>query len=356
MCNWQVNHTTMEGEVAERKRPPAALAINSTPILLNVGGVRYETMVGTLRLAGPGSFFAGALAHDRPFTVNAAGEYFIDRDGDMFQYVLSFMRTSTLNKVPDSFTNSQWRELQDEALFYGLDSLMEAIAVAHPEPPKSLPDFQPGTPILQCTRLMCTLMGSPRPQLPTERDVRNFDITLRSSVAVVPSQPPGRLFYCVTYQVPEDFNRELEPPDQDGWTVSSNRNEHIHPINVVHRHLLNRLQSHVTRQEDLAKITPAVLRKFQWRPVGIRSGESVSDALTHLLQLLCNGADVIDSPNDFEYSWAVSPICSPGTPRLWSTLGGPRSATAWPDYLLTCPSIKTMIIIVHLQTSTLLST
>ncbi|KAG5182110.1 hypothetical protein JKP88DRAFT_349018 [Tribonema minus] len=186
----------MEGEVAERQRPPAALAIDSTPILLNVGGVRYETMVGTLRLAGPGSFFAGALAHDRPFTVNAAGEYFIDRDGDMFQYVLSFLRTSTLNKVPDSFTNSQWRELQ----------------------------------------------------------------------------PPGRLFYCVTYQ------------------------------------------SRVTRQQDLAQTTPAVLRKFQWRPVGIRSGESVADALTHLLQLLCNGADVIDSPNDFEYSWAVSPICSPGRP------------------------------------------
>ncbi|KAG5182109.1 hypothetical protein JKP88DRAFT_319862 [Tribonema minus] len=235
----------------------------------------------------------------------------------MFQYVLSFLCTGTLNKVPDSFTSSQWRQLQDEAAYYGLYSLTAAMAEPNPSPP--LPNLQAGQPMLQCARLVHSAGGVH--QRPFDRDAPHMcDITIRSSIVVVPSQVPGSLSYCITFQVPEAFNRERGVVLSDQgflvkhWLLEEPEGEEeIDPTSAIHAHFVSRFATSRSKQQDLAMITPALLRTFQWRPVVICAGESLADALTHLLQLLCNGSNVTELPEHYEYCWAVSPICNPGT-------------------------------------------
>ena len=60
-------------------------------VRLNVGGKRFETTVGTLTGGGKlQTFFSSLLAHH----LEADTELFIDRDGEYFGPLLSFLRTS----------------------------------------------------------------------------------------------------------------------------------------------------------------------------------------------------------------------------------------------------------------------
>lgn len=93
-------------------------------IRLNVGGKLFETTVSTLQSAGPDSLLA-ALSN-RPEPV------FIDRDPDVFSVLLSLLRSSRLPSYSSRRFTPQ--ELADEALYYGLDSLLR---VALSPPPLS---------------------------------------------------------------------------------------------------------------------------------------------------------------------------------------------------------------------------
>lgn len=111
------------------KRP---LMLNhKTLISLSVGGIRYQTTVGTL-LTIQGSFFWNLLHTSDPDSVlskTPAGEYFIDRNGKLFSYVLDYLRAYACGDVwcplPD-----EPRELQGlakEAEYYQLPGLLERI-------------------------------------------------------------------------------------------------------------------------------------------------------------------------------------------------------------------------------------
>ena len=71
----------------------------SRRVRLNVGGKRFETTVGTLTQCGDKSlnFFSSIVRHEPP----AEGEeIFIDRDGEAFGPLLSYLRTGCLHIPP----------------------------------------------------------------------------------------------------------------------------------------------------------------------------------------------------------------------------------------------------------------
>ncbi|KAL1512204.1 hypothetical protein AB1Y20_005468 [Prymnesium parvum] len=68
----------------------------SCRVRLNVGGSRFETTVGTLTGHGKlKTFFSSLLRHN-----GLEGELFIDRDGESFGPLLSFLRTGELHVPP----------------------------------------------------------------------------------------------------------------------------------------------------------------------------------------------------------------------------------------------------------------
>ncbi|XP_040278299.1 potassium channel regulatory protein [Bufo bufo] len=96
---------------------------NPEVITLNVGGMNFTTTPSTL-LRFPESKFAQMLdGSDRDFRI-VSGQYFVDRDGTLFSYILDYLRTSQLT-LPSDF--SDYERLQREAEFYQIPSLAEQL-------------------------------------------------------------------------------------------------------------------------------------------------------------------------------------------------------------------------------------
>ncbi|XP_018425010.1 PREDICTED: potassium channel regulatory protein [Nanorana parkeri] len=96
---------------------------NSDVVTLNVGGTKFTTFASTLQ-----RFPDSRLAHmldggDRDFRL-VNGQYFVDRDGSLFSYILDYLRTSQLT-LPSDF--SEYERLQREAEFYQLQALAEQL-------------------------------------------------------------------------------------------------------------------------------------------------------------------------------------------------------------------------------------
>ncbi|XP_046669513.1 BTB/POZ domain-containing protein KCTD16 [Homalodisca vitripennis] len=90
---------------------------------LNVGGVFYTTTLTTLTRDQDSTlthYFTKA-----PPPKDAKGKFFIDRDGVLFRYVLDYLRNQTL-VLPESFREKE--RLRQEATFYGLPGMVEAVA------------------------------------------------------------------------------------------------------------------------------------------------------------------------------------------------------------------------------------
>jgi len=77
-------------------------------VKLNIGGQRFETTISTLTGNGKfTTFFTSLLTHTQ-----VSNEYFIDRDGDAFGPLLSFLRTGTLH-IPPTISESAVRQEAD---------------------------------------------------------------------------------------------------------------------------------------------------------------------------------------------------------------------------------------------------
>ena len=93
-------------------------------VKLNVGGTYYTTTRTTLTQYPEsmlGSMFNGSF----PETKDENGYYFIDRNGPMFQYVLDYLRSSTL-ALPKDFPHLD--QLCLEADFYQIKPLIEELS------------------------------------------------------------------------------------------------------------------------------------------------------------------------------------------------------------------------------------
>ena len=92
-------------------------------VCLNVGGVLYTTTKATLSRF-PNSMLGAMFNGSMPTTLDGEGNYFIDRDGMIFAYVLNFLRSSSL-ALPDEFRH--YDQLAVEADFYQIEPLIQAI-------------------------------------------------------------------------------------------------------------------------------------------------------------------------------------------------------------------------------------
>ena len=90
---------------------------------LSVGGKHYQTKRSTLERY-QGSFFPRLLQGNAPSTKNEEGHFLIDRDGEIFRYVLNFLRCGRL-VLPDGF--QEYELLKCEAEFFELEELKKAI-------------------------------------------------------------------------------------------------------------------------------------------------------------------------------------------------------------------------------------
>ena len=97
-------------------------------ISLNVGGIMYMTTRSTLtsHSSGPKSKLQAMFGH--PATelcpLDAQGNFFIDRDGQLFRYVLNFLRTGRILKPSNK---DELRALLLEADYYQIQSLSDEI-------------------------------------------------------------------------------------------------------------------------------------------------------------------------------------------------------------------------------------
>uniref|UniRef100_W5NM04 Potassium channel tetramerization domain containing 11 n=2 Tax=Lepisosteus oculatus TaxID=7918 RepID=W5NM04_LEPOC len=93
------------------------------PVSLNVGGEVYTTTLDTLTRCQDsmlGAMFKGQL----PLLRDRRGNFFIDRDGKVFRYILNYLRSSSLD-LPDDF--KEMSLLKREADFYQIRPLLEEI-------------------------------------------------------------------------------------------------------------------------------------------------------------------------------------------------------------------------------------
>lgn len=96
-------------------------------VVLSVGGVRFVTRASTLQQF-PESRLARMLnGDDREFKL-VNGEFFVDRDGALFSYIMDFLRTLQVS-LPIDF--SDYQRLQREAEFYGLCPLADLLSQEH---------------------------------------------------------------------------------------------------------------------------------------------------------------------------------------------------------------------------------
>jgi len=96
-------------------------------VLLNVGGVVYATRRSTV--VHQSRYLASLLGHHGAFAGSEAdtkGEFFIDRDASLFEWVLKFLRNGTLSPVValhEEWSEEHLRELLAEADFFGIADL-----------------------------------------------------------------------------------------------------------------------------------------------------------------------------------------------------------------------------------------
>ncbi|NWX20604.1 KCNRG protein, partial [Aegotheles bennettii] len=97
---------------------------NREVVVLSVGGMRFVTRASTLQQF-PESRLARMLNNgDQEFKL-VNGEFFVDRDGTLFSYIMDFLRTLQVS-LPTDF--SDYQRLQREAEFYELYPLADLLS------------------------------------------------------------------------------------------------------------------------------------------------------------------------------------------------------------------------------------
>jgi hypothetical protein len=92
-------------------------------VSINVGGTVFTTTVETLRQE-QGSMLDVMFSGRFHLGTDREGNYFLDRDGEAFGYILSYLRTGTL---PEDISAMTLRRLKVEADYYGLDTLLSCL-------------------------------------------------------------------------------------------------------------------------------------------------------------------------------------------------------------------------------------
>nr|XP_054767897.1 BTB/POZ domain-containing protein kctd15-like [Lytechinus pictus] len=107
---------------------------------LNVGGVVYATSRSTL-VRYPDSMLGVIFTAAVPTPKDKQGNYMIDADGQMFRYILNYLRRGTLS-LPKGF--AEYRLLYEEAAFFQLPDLKQLVSqhLSQIVPSQALPQAQ----------------------------------------------------------------------------------------------------------------------------------------------------------------------------------------------------------------------
>jgi hypothetical protein len=108
---------------ATQPQQPPSTPRKFPPIIgLNVGGMLYATTLTTLT-QDPQSMLARMFSGNIGLTQDANGNYFIDRDGTYFRYILNYLRDGALSYYPPEIHD----ELLAEAKYYQIQSLIACL-------------------------------------------------------------------------------------------------------------------------------------------------------------------------------------------------------------------------------------
>ncbi|XP_070603773.1 BTB/POZ domain-containing protein KCTD1 isoform X2 [Erythrolamprus reginae] len=100
---------------------PAQLTKSNAPVHIDVGGHMYTSSLATLTKY-PESRIGRLFDGTEPIVLDSLKQhYFIDRDGQMFRYILNFLRTSKL-LIPDDFKD--YSLLYEEAKYFQLHPML----------------------------------------------------------------------------------------------------------------------------------------------------------------------------------------------------------------------------------------
>uniref|UniRef100_A0A1I7X6F0 BTB domain-containing protein n=1 Tax=Heterorhabditis bacteriophora TaxID=37862 RepID=A0A1I7X6F0_HETBA len=101
---------------------------------INAGGKRYSTLFETLARSKSSYFIhfvriddtsGKILLYHRNFIEDLSGGIFINRDGDLFGYILQYMRDGKRTVLPDDI--NKLKQLAREAEFFGMENLRRVI-------------------------------------------------------------------------------------------------------------------------------------------------------------------------------------------------------------------------------------
>jgi hypothetical protein len=92
--------------------------IKSRVITINVGGLVYTTYLATLTRFQD-TMIATMFAGKHTMCFDEKGNYFVDRDGELFRHILNFLRNPE-EFEPPKLSPELFRNLQSEARYFGL--------------------------------------------------------------------------------------------------------------------------------------------------------------------------------------------------------------------------------------------
>ncbi|XP_061578262.1 BTB/POZ domain-containing protein kctd15-like [Cololabis saira] len=124
MSRMSVSHSPASPTTAQGIPSPAQLTKANAPVHIDVGGHMYTSSLGTLTKF-PESRISRLFNGTEPIVLDSLKQhYFIDRDGDIFRYILSFLRTCKL-LLPEDFQD--FPQLYEEARFYQLSPMVREL-------------------------------------------------------------------------------------------------------------------------------------------------------------------------------------------------------------------------------------
>ena len=100
-------------------------SISKEVVNLNVGGKKFSVALSDLKRF-PNSFFATMFSGRWKTETQEDGSYFINRDGDAFKHIASYLRGQL--KVED-LNEKELKQLEEDANYYQLEELFNAIHV-----------------------------------------------------------------------------------------------------------------------------------------------------------------------------------------------------------------------------------
>ena len=190
-------------------------------ITLNVGGVMYTTSRSTHTKYPDsmlGAMFGGQFV---PTCFDNQGNFFIDRDGEMFRVVLNFLRSGRLS-VPQGFSNFDL--LEAEADFFQIPAMISAVHQAKVAQTKKqgyyieMMDFEE-------TAYFYRFYSDPPRGIHT--DLKNGGLVIAGSRAAL-----------LTLPLPEKLLKDIQTSDVPYRTVNINNSTSCSKMSVIH-HLQN---------------------------------------------------------------------------------------------------------------------